>query len=125
MTDRGDMPVHLVAGQLAALTRLGALRDLDLEIIGIDQIFGGDAEAARSDLLDRRAHRIAILPRAEAIRLLAALTGVGADADAVHRQTERRVRLPADRTEDHLPGRAALHDLAGGLHFVDRTGRAG
>ena len=49
--------VDLVAGKLAALAGLGALGDLDLEVVGIDQIFGGDAEAARGDLLDRRARR--------------------------------------------------------------------
>jgi hypothetical protein len=55
MTHRGDLRVDLVAGKLAALARLGALGDLDLEVVGIDQIFGGDPEPARGDLLDRRA----------------------------------------------------------------------
>jgi hypothetical protein len=47
-----DQFVDLVAGQLAALAGLGALRDLDLQHLGIDQVFGGDAEAAGGDLLD-------------------------------------------------------------------------
>ena len=42
---------HLEAGQLPALTRLGALRDLDLDLVAGVEIFGGDAEPARGDLL--------------------------------------------------------------------------
>ena len=40
MADRGDVPIDLVAGQLAAFAGLGALGDLDLQLVGIDQIFG-------------------------------------------------------------------------------------
>ena len=68
MADRGDMAVDLVAGQLTALAGLGALGDLDLQLVGIDQIFGGDAEPAGGDLLDRRALGIAIGERPEAVR---------------------------------------------------------
>ena len=46
--------VDLVAGQLAALAGLGALRHLDLQLVGVDQVVAGDAEAARGHLLDRR-----------------------------------------------------------------------
>ena len=52
----GDDRVDLVAGQLAALAGLRALRHLDLHHVGIDEIFGGDAEPAGRDLLDRAAH---------------------------------------------------------------------
>ena len=37
---------HLVAGELAALARLGALRDFDLELGRAHQILRGDPEAA-------------------------------------------------------------------------------
>src|SRR6266852_3094655 len=67
-----DHGVDLVAGQLSAFAGLGALRHLDLHHVGVDEIFGGDAEAARGNLLDRRAHRIAVRHRLEAIALLAA-----------------------------------------------------
>ena len=43
---RDDL-VHLVAGKLAALAGLGALRHLDLQLVGVDQVVGGDAEARR------------------------------------------------------------------------------
>ena len=39
-----DPRVHLVAGQLAPLARLGALGHLDLQVIRINQIFGRDAK---------------------------------------------------------------------------------
>ena len=48
----GDPRIDLGAGQLAALAGLGALRHLDLELAGVDQVFARDAEAAGGDLLD-------------------------------------------------------------------------
>ena len=49
-----------MAGQLASFTRLGSLRHFDFQFIGIDEIEGGDTEAARCDLLDVRACEIAV-----------------------------------------------------------------
>ncbi len=48
----GDLGRHLVARELAALARLGALGHLDLDLVGVGQVLGRDAEAARRDLLD-------------------------------------------------------------------------
>ena len=64
MAHLGDHRVDLVAGQLAAFAGLGALRHLDLHHVGVDEIFRRHAEPARRDLLDRRAHRIAVGQRA-------------------------------------------------------------
>ena len=41
-----------MAGKLAALAGLGALRHLDLQLVGIHQVIGGDAETRRRHLLD-------------------------------------------------------------------------
>ena len=38
----------LPTGQLATFAGLGALRDLDLDLVGRNQVRGGNAEAARS-----------------------------------------------------------------------------
>ena len=56
----GDPRIDLVAGQLAALAGLGALRHLDLQIGGVDQVLAGHAEAARGHLLDRAAPPVAV-----------------------------------------------------------------
>ena len=48
----GDQAGDLVAGKLAALAGLGALRDFDLDLFGVGEVLGGDAEAAGGDLLD-------------------------------------------------------------------------
>jgi hypothetical protein len=69
-----DVLGHLVAGQLAALAGLGALRHLDLDLVGADQVLGGDAEAARGDLLDRERRRIARLQRDVALDAVAPIT---------------------------------------------------
>ncbi len=52
VADAGDFLVDLVAGQLAAFAGLGALGHLDLQLLGADQVFAGDAEAAAGHLLD-------------------------------------------------------------------------
>src|SRR5690606_3932609 len=106
------------ARQLTALAGLGALGHLDLDLVGVDEVLGRDAEAARGDLLDRRAQAVARLQldvaldaaladelrqadglrdRLEAHHVLAALAGVRLAADAVHRDRERRVGLGRDR----------------------------
>ena len=48
----GDPGVDLGAGQLTALARLGALCDLDLQVVGVDEVFARHPEAARCHLLD-------------------------------------------------------------------------
>jgi hypothetical protein len=54
---------NLVTGQLPTLAGLRALRHLDLQLIGVDQVLGGHPEARRCDLLDLGAQRIAFLQR--------------------------------------------------------------
>ena len=94
-----------MAGQLAALARLGALRHLDLQLVGVRKVLRRDAEAAARDLLDRRAAAVA-----EARRVLAALARVRAPSQRVHSQGERLVRLGRDRPERH--GSSACNDIS-------------
>src|SRR5262249_10879605 len=89
-----DPRIKLRAGQLAAFAGLRALRHLDLELAGVDEVLARNAEAARRDLLDRGVLRVALLIRPrETLGILAAFAGVGLAADAVHRDGERFVRL--------------------------------
>ena len=53
VTHTGDEFGDLEAGQLPAFAGLGALGHLDLDLAALVEIFGGDAETARGDLLDR------------------------------------------------------------------------
>src|SRR5206468_1355948 len=106
----GDPRVDLGAGQLPAFAGLGALRHLDLDLVGVDQILAGHAEAAGRDLLDRAAAPVAVGVAAVAPRVLTAFPGVRLAADAVHRDRQRGVRFLADRSVRHRPGREALDD---------------
>ena len=115
--------VDLAAGQLAALAGLGALRHLDLDVVGVDQVLAGDAEPARGHLLDRRAAQVAVRVGQEAVGVLAALAGVGLAAEPVHRDRQRLVRLGGDRAVAHRAGGEPLDDLADRLDLVDRHGR--
>ena len=76
-----DPRVDLVPGQLAALAGLGPLGHLDLDVAGVGQVEAGDPEPAGGDLLDRAAPGRVEQP----VGVLAALAGVGAGPDPVHR----------------------------------------
>ena len=84
VADAGDFAVDFVARELAALAGLCALRHLDLQLRGIDEIVRGDAEAATGHLLDSRAARIAVGVGREAGFVLAAFAGVRHATEAVH-----------------------------------------
>ncbi len=119
----GDDGADLVAGNLAALAGLGALRHLDLDLGGAGQVLGGDAEAARGDLLDAAVLGVAVFHRREAGAVLAALAGIGFAADAVHGDGERLVRLGRESAERHAGGGEAAADLLHRLDFLQRNGR--
>ena len=122
MAQPGDHRIDLEPGELAALARLGALRDLDLDLAAVVEIFGGDAEARRGDLLDRRRGIVAIGARLRARRILAALAAVGFGADAVHRDGEILMRLGPERAERN-PGRdQALANFGDRFDLVGRDG---
>ena len=146
VAQEADVLGDFVAGQLAALAGLRALRHLDLDLVGVDQVLDGDAETARRDLFDRRTqavaflqlvvaldaaladdvgHHLAALHRLEARRVLAAFAGVRLAADTVHGDRQRAVRLGRDRAERHGAGSEALDDFLGRLDFIKRHGGAG
>ena len=96
ITQPRDHLVDLVTRQLAAFTRLGALRDLDLDDLRIDEVFRGYAKAPGSDLFDL-GHPLGAVAR----WILAALARVRARADAVHRNRQRLMRLGRQRAQRH------------------------
>ena len=106
----GNQLGHLITRELSALARFGALRHLDLYLVRIGQVLGGDAKAAGGHLLDGRAPAVG-----EAARVLAPLARVGLAAERVHRERERLVRLRGDGSEAHRAGAEALDNLGGAL----------
>ena len=120
MAHARDDLIHLVTGQLAALAGLGPLRHFDLQFVGVDQIVGRDAEAARRHLLDGAAAQVSVGIALEALFVFAALAGVGPPAHAIHRDGDRFVRLLGDGAERHRARGKALDDFGGGFHFFER-----
>ncbi len=92
-------------------------------LVRVDQVVRGHAEASARHLLHRAAAQIAVRIALEARLVFAALAGVRHAANAVHRNGQRLVRFLADRTEAHRAGREALHDLLRRLNFFDRNRR--
>ncbi len=113
-----------MAGQLAALAGLGALRDLDLHHVGIDEILRRHPEAAGRHLLDRRAARPPVGHRLEALDLLAALARIRTAAEGVDRDSQRLVRLLRDGAVGHRAGGEALDDVGGRFDRLDVHRRA-
>ena len=112
--------VDLVPRQLAALAGLRALRHLDLQLVGVDEVVDRHAEAPRGDLLDRRAAAVAVgvgLKRAGSSPPSPVFERA---AEPVHRDRERLVRLARDRAEAHRAGAEALDDLARRLDLLER-----
>ena len=99
-----DQLGHFVAGKLAAFSGLGALRDLDLQFLGMCQVFSGNPEAARSNLLDLVVARqkIGRSVRLAAVRIgiFAAFAGIGAAAQLVHGEGDGFVRLGTDASRE-------------------------
>ena len=112
--------IDFVPGKLAALAGFRALRHLDLQLVGVDQIVRGHAEARRRHLLDRAAPQIAVGVWLEALFVFAAFARIRFAADAVHGDGQRFVRLFADGAERHGAGGKALHDFFRGLDFFER-----
>jgi hypothetical protein len=117
----GDPRVDLGAGQLPTFARLGALRHLDLQFFGVDQVLARHAEAPRRHLLDGAVLGIApFVGPGVALRVFATFAGVAAPADAVHGDRHRLVRLFADRAVAHGAGLEAFDDGAGRFDLFQR-----
>jgi hypothetical protein len=111
-------------GKLAAFAGLGALRHLDLHHVGVDEILRRHAEAARGHLLDRRAHRVAVRQRLEAV-------GSSPPSPVFDLPPMRFMAMASvvcasrrDRAEGHRAGREALDDPRRRLDLVERHGLA-
>mmetsp|Transcript_6889 Transcript_6889/g.18757 ORF Transcript_6889/g.18757 Transcript_6889/m.18757 type:complete len:1126 (+) Transcript_6889:86-3463(+) len=134
-----DVGRNLLAGELTALAGLGALRNLNLELIRSHEERGGDAEAAGRHLLDSGRCDVASLETVEvgkvvgvtvgvrgdglvALGILATLARVGLAADSVHRDGDRLVALARDGTQRHASGAEPRADVADGLDLVDVDG---
>src|SRR6056297_2795771 len=115
-----DVFIDLSTWQLSAFARLGTLRDFDLNLIGVGQVFDRDAESTRGDLLDRRSFGIAVFQGLETDGIFAAFAGIALAAQAVHRDRQRFVRLGADTAKAHRAGAKSFDDFAGRFDFFQR-----
>ena len=99
VTHARDDFIDFMAGKLSTFAGFRALRHLDLKFIRAYQIFTGDAKPRRCNLLDRARAGITVRIQHVSSGIFAALAGIAAAANAVHRNGECFVRFLADRTE--------------------------
>src|SRR5262249_12994763 len=92
----GNPRIDFVARQLSTFTRFSALSHLDLQLLGMDQVFAGYAEPGRGNLFDGAVARVTIGVRDVTGRIFATFAGVALAADAIHGDGQRLMRLLAD-----------------------------
>ena len=95
--------INLVRRQLATLARLGTLGHLDLQIVGVHQVFARHSESRRRNLLDRRSFRVAIRHRHISLGIFTTLTGIALGTDSIHRNRQVFVSFRRNRTVTHRP----------------------
>ena len=137
--------------QLPALSRLGTLRHLDLDLICRIQILGRHTKSSGGDLFDFGAQRVPVFKGhvhfnlrltndtlqaltgldgdalellAVASRILAALTGVAFASNAVHGHGQGCMSLRGDGPERHRTCGETFDDFTGWLHAIDGDGFA-
>ena len=112
-----DQARHLEPRELATLARLGALRDLDLQLVGALEVARGDTEPGRRDLLDTivATHAVTVVV---GVGVFAALARVRARAHLVHGDGERLVSLRGERAQRHGGADEAPDDLGRRFHLV-------
>jgi hypothetical protein len=90
MANARDVGGDFFRGKLAAFAGLGPLRHLDFELLGVNEVVGGNTKAPGSDLLDFVSGVRLLRPE---VRVLAALASIAAAAELVHRQCKRAMSL--------------------------------
>ena len=120
-----DQVGHLVRRELAALAGLGALDDLDLQLLGPGQVLGGDAEPGRGHLLDPVVGPVAVGAARDSC------AGSSPPSPELERAPmrfiaidERGVRLRRQRPERHRRGDEAAADRLDRLDLLERNRRA-
>src|SRR5277367_1898071 len=111
---------NLVTGKLTALAGLRALRDLDLNLLGIHQVLSRNAEASRSNLLhlvvQQMRWNIDAIQRQLTRRIVdsavfPALTRIRPAAKHVHRSGDGLVRLRTQRPQRHCTRNESLVEV--------------
>ncbi len=145
VTQLADVFGHFGTGQLAAFAGLGALRHLDLDLVGTGEVLRRNTETAGRNLLDARTQRVARLHGVvcfdavfadnvgqllaavqyfETVRIFAALAGVGLATDAVHGNGQCGMRFGRDRSQRHGAGGETFDDFLCRLDFGQRDWRS-
>ena len=136
----GDVGIHLGAGQLPPFAGFGPLGHLDFQLFAAAEVGGGDAEPARSDLLDGGAggvsipqapHRwqgvgdptgIHIVEHGEAHGVFPSFAAVALAPNSVHRHGQHLMGLPGKGPQTHAACAEAMAKALHALHLIERKG---
>ncbi len=124
IADPRDVFVHLAARQFAPFTRLGSLRDLDLQFVGVGQVPDRDAKPSGGDLFDGGTFAVAVCQHLETCRVLTPLPRVALPPQAVHGDGQRFMRFGGNGPEAHRPRTKPLDNLLSRLDLLQGDGPA-
>ena len=110
--------IHLAARQLSALTGLSALSHFDLQHLGVHQIVRCHTKTTGGNLFD-----LGDPVSAEAIRILAPFTTVGARTDLIHPHRQRLVSLRRQSTQRHARRVKPTQNIVDRFHLIERHRR--
>mmetsp|Transcript_60830 Transcript_60830/g.98503 ORF Transcript_60830/g.98503 Transcript_60830/m.98503 type:complete len:592 (-) Transcript_60830:166-1941(-) len=137
VTQPGDVLVNLRPWELAAFAWLGALRDLDLQLLGTSEVGWRHTESARGHLLGARACRVSIAQAVEVRKrgrmaifihihdgleakfVLATLAAVAQAADSVHGQGNGLMSLTRNSPKRHAACHKAIANGKRVLHLAE------
>src|SRR6266446_4876025 len=122
MPDARNVLADLPRRQLAALTRLRALRHLDFELFGVYEVIGSDSKPSGGDLFDFvRGSRL----EAKLVGIFTAFARITPATELIHRQRQRAMCLRAERAKGHRLRAKALNDGLQRLDFIQRHWHVG
>ena len=120
MPDARDVFADFLRGQLAALTGFRALRHLDFDFFGVDEIVRCDSKTRRGNLLDLVGRGWL---KAIGIGIFAAFPGIAPATKLIHRQRQRAMCFRTERTERHCLCAEPFDDGLERLDLLQRNGR--
>src|SRR3989338_8857097 len=109
-----------MAWELPAFAWLGTLGHLDLQFIGVDQIFASYAKSTGSYLFDGASFGISVRQKNIAFWVFSAFARIAFAANAVHGNRQAFMGFFTDRPVRHGAGLESPHDFFYRLHFLNR-----
>ncbi len=114
ITKFGNNFIHLISRKLSSFAWFCALRDFNLEFVGINKVVVGHPKPAGSDLF-----YFTVFKGSKPFGIFPTLAGITSSADGIHGNGQRLVGFLADGAIRHRPGNKTFHNVLDRFNLVD------